>query len=102
MCMFSVCTPPTIKLHVTSLSGSVELDALPDSGADVSVAGRLLLEQLGKHEANLLPTSVTFRAVDMVRGTPLSWRVAKRLLSYPILIDLHPHHSGQMDLPALA
>ena len=51
----SIDAAPTIRVRVTSLNGHAEIDALPDSGADISVAGKFLLEQLGEHVDNLLP-----------------------------------------------
>ena len=43
---------------------------MPDSGADISVAGRALLSHLHKHPDNLLPSTVTPRAVKAYRQAP--------------------------------
>ena len=37
---------PTIGVHISSLNGSANLNVLPDSGADISVAGLTTLKQL--------------------------------------------------------
>jgi hypothetical protein len=55
---------PTIDIEVVALNGSAELSILPDSGADISVAGPSFLVQLGDHPGNLLPSRMTPRAVN--------------------------------------
>jgi hypothetical protein len=62
---------PTITIHISSLNGNAELPALPDSGADISVAGKNILTHLGEHEDNLLPSTVTPRAVNGTRMHPV-------------------------------
>ena len=48
---------PLINVHIiSSLNGNVEIPALPDSGADTTVAGKVALGCLGEHEDNLLPS----------------------------------------------
>ncbi len=45
---------PTISIHMSSLNGKATVRALPDSGADISVGGKDLLEHLHEHPDNLL------------------------------------------------
>ena len=46
---------PTIMVSLTSLNGAATVEVLPDSGADVCVAGVSLLSQLHDTTDNLLP-----------------------------------------------
>ena len=62
---------PTIKAHLSTPNGSALLTALPDSGADVSVAGLNVIEQLSDHKDNLLPSQVTPRTVSGHRMYPI-------------------------------
>ena len=55
---------PMIEVHVSSLNGQADLDVLPDSGADISVAGPSLLHHLSEHPDNLLPSTITPRTVN--------------------------------------
>ena len=97
---------------MSSLNGKATVKALPDSGADICVAGTALLQQLHEHPDNLLPSVVTPQAVNgttmnpigklpvtlslgtqaytddihiypNVTGTLLSWKAAKRLFILP-------------------
>ena len=108
---------PTIRVHVASLNGNTTIPVLPDSGADISVAGPSMLEKLNEHPDNLLPSNVRPRAVNgntmtpigklpvtislgrvtysdevhiylQVRNTLLSWKTAKGLR---ILSPSYPH-----------
>ena len=54
---------PTINVHVSALNGSATVTALPDSGADISVAGPDTITMLGDHCNNLLPSDMTPRGV---------------------------------------
>ena len=103
---------PTIELRMSSLNGQATVQALPDSGADICVAGTALLQQLNEHPDNLLPSTITPRAVNgasmhpigrlpvtlslgpqthtddfhiypNVTGTLLSWTAAKGLTILP-------------------
>ena len=50
---------PTIDMAMSLLDGEATARVLPDSGADVSVAGKLLLNHLREHQDNsLLPSNV--------------------------------------------
>ena len=106
---------PTIRVHVASLNGNTTIPVLPDSGADISVAGPSMLEKLNEHPDNLLPSNVRPRAGNtmtpigklpvtislgqvtysdevhiypQVRNTLLSWKTAKGLR---ILSPSYPH-----------
>ena len=62
---------PTIHVHVTSLNGSREIEMLPDSGADISAAGKEILNSLGEHADNLPQSGITPRAVNGTAMEPL-------------------------------
>ena len=55
---------PTVHVELLSLNGQASVQVLPDSGADISVAGRALLSHLQEHPDKLLPSNVTPRAVN--------------------------------------
>ena len=103
---------PTIPVHMTSLNGNSTISVLPDSGADISVAGLAMLKSLDEHPDNLLPSNITPRAVNgttmypvgrlpvtmslgteeyaddfhiypQVRGALLSWKAAMGLKILP-------------------
>ncbi len=103
---------PTIRVHMSSLNGQAAVQALPDSGADICVGDTALLEQLQEHPDNLLPSTITPRAINgttmipigklpitlslgthaytddfhiypKVTGTLLSWKAAKGLTILP-------------------
>ena len=50
---------PTVNVHILSVNGSCETQALPDSGADISAARPQLLKSLGEHALNLLSSDIT-------------------------------------------
>ena len=110
---------PTIGVHMSSLNGQATIQALPDSGADICVAGTAFLQQLREHPDNLLPSVITPRAINgttmspigklpitlsigeraytddfhiypSVTGTLLSWKAAKGLT---ILPECYPNPS---------
>ena len=118
---------PTISIHVTSLNGSADMSILPDSGADISVAGTSTLTQLREHHDNLLPSSLTPHAVNgtsmqpigmlpvtlhlegisyeedlhvypQVKGTILSWKAAKGL---NILPQSYPYPVSRITVKSL-
>ena len=62
---------PTIKIQMSSLNGQAAVEALPDSGADISVGGPTLLKLLNEHQDNLLKSNVTPRAVNNTTMKPL-------------------------------
>lgn len=107
---------PRIDVNISCLNGQASVSVLPDSGADISVAGMSLLHNLSEHPDNLLPSSITSRAVNGsvmrpigklpvtlslgpktctedfhiypdVNGSLISWRAARTL---SILPDCYP------------
>ena len=62
---------PTITVQVSSSTGTRSLDSLPDSGADISAAGQEVLEFLGQHFDNILPSRISPRTVNGITMTPL-------------------------------
>ena len=50
---------------------SLKVSVLPDSGADVSVAGLAVLESLNEYPDNLLPSKVIPRAVNGTTMSPI-------------------------------
>ena len=62
---------PTIKVHISNPNGTANVKALPDSGADISVAGIEVIELLGDHRDNLLPSRVTPRTVSGHKMCPM-------------------------------
>ena len=62
---------PTVRVHISSLNGNAEIETLPDSGADLSVAGETALTHLGEHRDNLLPSTVTPRTVNGTKMQPI-------------------------------
>ena len=71
---------PTINIHVSFLNGCASLYILPDSGADISVAGPSTLTQLHEHPDNLLPSGLTPRAVNGTSMHPLG--------KFPVTLEL--------------
>ena len=55
---------PTIMVSISSLNGQATVEVLPDSGADVCVAGMSLLQQLQEIPDNLIPSNITPRTVN--------------------------------------
>ena len=68
---------------MSSLNGQAMVEALPDSGADICVGGAALLHQLNEHPANLLPSTITPRAVN---GTTM-----KPVGKLPVTLTLGAH-----------
>ena len=63
---------PTINFHIiSSLNGNAEIPALPDSGANIPVAGKVPLGFLGEHEDNLLPSQIIPGAVNGTKMYPI-------------------------------
>ena len=73
---------PTINVHMSSLNGQATVQALPDSGADICVAGTALLQQLHEHPDNLLPSVITPRTVNGTIMNPIG--------KLPIMLSLGP------------
>ena len=55
---------PTISIHILSLNGSTDMEILPDSGANISAAGKETLSHLGEHVNNLLPSRIVPQAAN--------------------------------------
>ena len=112
---------PLIEVLITSPNGSSKFKVLPDSGADISAAGKEVLHNLNEHVDNLTPSSIIPKAVngtDMyplgklpvkfklgshehndelhiypdISGALLSWKACKGL---GILPDCYPHPISQ-------
>ena len=62
---------PTILIGMSALNVSCTFPVVPDSGADISVAGLAMLECLNEHPDNLLSSSVTPRAVNGSTMSPI-------------------------------
>lgn len=62
---------PTITMHISSLNGSADMEVLPDSGADISAAGKEILGHLGEYVDNLLPSTIIPKAVNGTRMQPI-------------------------------
>lgn len=62
---------PTITVQVSSSTGTQNLEVLPDSGADISTAGQEVLEFLGQHVDNILPSHISPGIVNGLTMTPL-------------------------------
>ena len=46
----------TIAVHISSSTGTQDLDVLPDSVVDICMVGQKPLEHLGQHSNNILPS----------------------------------------------
>ena len=55
---------PTIQAETSTPNGSAIMQILPDSGADISVAGPSILQSLRDHPDNLLPSKITPHTVN--------------------------------------
>ena len=62
---------PRISVYVSNQNGSTTIKALPDSRADISVAGTDIVDLIGDHTDNLLPSNVTPRTVSGQEMAPL-------------------------------
>ena len=88
---------PTIIVHMSSLSGTREVEVLPDSGADISAAGQETLKTLGQHIDNLLPSNISPRAVNgssmiPIGKIPVNIQLEGR--SYKDDLQIYPGVSG--------
>jgi len=62
---------PIITVQISSSTGTRYLEVLPDSGADISAAGQEVLELLGQHIDNILPSGINPRTVNGMSMIPL-------------------------------
>ena len=76
---------PLVKVGIASANGSSELEVLPDSGADISAAGKEILQHLNKRIKCLSPSVVIPRAVNGTKLYPLG--------KIPVHLQLGVHES---------
>ena len=84
---------------VTSANGSCELQSLPDSGADISAAGKETLQTLNEHVNSLIPSRVIPKAANGMKMYPLGKIPVKiQLGCYEHSEELHiyPNISGTL------
>ena len=62
---------PLITVNVTSTKGSSNIQALPDSGADISASGREILTHLNEQIDTLSPSDVIPKAVNGTKMFPI-------------------------------
>ena len=62
---------PTVEIQISSLNGHATVSVLPDSGAEISIAGYGLLQSLNKHPDNLLMSPISPQAVNGSAMQPL-------------------------------
>jgi len=55
---------PLITVSIATHTGTKEVSILPNSGADILAAGTDILETLGYHPFNLLPSRLIPKAVN--------------------------------------
>ena len=77
---------PTVTIHMSSLNGAAPIIVLPDSGAEISIAGHQLLHSLNEHRDNLLPSNMSPRAVNgssmnPIRKLPVTLRLGDNSVS---------------------
>ena len=90
---------PLVKVLVTSANGSCELQALPDSGADISAIGKETLQTLDEHVNSLVPSRVIPKAANGMKMCPLRKLPVKiQLGCYEHSEELHiyPNISGTL------
>ena len=71
---------PTIEIQMSSLNGNATAVTLPDSGAEISIAGPSLLKLLHEHPDNLLPSTTSPRAVNGSTMKPIGKLPVKLVL----------------------
>ena len=62
---------PKITINITTLNGSTSISVLPDSGADVSAAGKAIHHHLNEHVDNLLPSHIVPKAANGTAMHPI-------------------------------
>ena len=87
---------PTIEVQMTALNGSSTMSVLPDSGADISVAGLAMLHSLNEHPDNLEPSSVTPRAVNGTTMSPIGKLQVCLSLGPTEYTDIYPQVKGAL------
>ncbi len=82
---------PLVKVLVTSANGSCELQALLDSGADISAAGKETLQTLNEQVNSLIPSRVIPKAANGMKMYPLG--------KIPVKIQFGCHeHSEELQI----
>lgn len=90
---------PLIRIQITSSNGSTDFNVLPDSGADISAAGKEVLQHLNEHVDNLCPSPVTPKAVNGTKLYPLGKIPVKFHLDnqeYDDELHIYPNISGAL------
>ena len=62
---------PTIEVQMTSSTGKKNITVLPDSGAEITAAGKDILKYLDHHPHNLLPSTIAPRTVNGSSMSPI-------------------------------
>ena len=62
---------PTIEVQMLSSTGPKDIRVLPDSGTEITAAGKEILVYLDHHPDNLLPSTVIPRTVNGNSMTPI-------------------------------
>ena len=90
---------PKIAVRVSNPNGSATVKALPDSGADISVAGTDIVQLLGDHTDNLLPSRVTPRTVSGQKMAPIGTlpvTITPGGTTQDDIIYIHPNVKGHL------
>ena len=90
---------PTIKVYMSSSSGTRRVEVLPDSGVDISAAGQGILSMLGQYVDNLLPSKISPRAVNGSHMTPIGKLLVRIQLegrSYNDDLHIYPGVTGAL------
>ena len=100
-CQNVIESAPTIQVQVSSLNGHASMPVLPDSGADVSLAGPSSLWDLNDHPDNLPPSVVSSRAVnvsvmELIGQLPVTFSLGSR--SYSDNVYVYPGVRGSFCL----
>ena len=78
---------PTIEVQMTSSTGKKNTTVLPDSGAEITAAGKDILKYLDHHPHNFLPSTIVPRTVNVSSISPIG-RIA---------ITIHPEGKQSTD-----
>ena len=85
---------PNVSVNITSSNGSTLTKALPDSGADISLAGRGILRLLNEKISNLLPSNIIPKVANGTTMHPLGkLSVTFKLKNREYTDDLHIYPS---------
>ena len=86
---------PKITVQISSSTGTRNLNILPDSEADISAAGQEVLEYLGQHVDNILP-SRTVNGLSMIPlgKVPVTIKLGKQ--TYQDGLHIYPGVPGAL------